>query len=118
MNAIQYILRDGTTLIVIHKPGFHSVSVVAGVAAGSNNETYGDEFGLAHAVEHMLFRGAYGYTRQQLTSDLVRQGCDTNAFTSYDSYHGAWTSQDAPGNAEAIYRYAADSDFSSRGMGD
>lgn len=84
MNVTQYLLRDGETLIVINKPGFHSVSVVAGVAAGSNNETYMDEFGLAHAVEHMLFKGTYDYTKQQLTSDLVRQGCSLNAFTSYD----------------------------------
>ena len=79
-NGYTYYLREND------KPG-NSVTLRLVVRAGSVNEPE-PELGIAHFVEHMLFRGTEAYTGEELNATLrslgVESGPDFNAGVWYD----------------------------------
>ena len=79
-NGYTYYVRQND------KPG-DSVTLRLVVQAGSVNDPEPD-LGLAHFVEHMLFRGTEDYTTEEFNSTLRRLGVefgpDANAYVSYD----------------------------------
>ena len=79
------ILPSGLTLIHVEQPHLHSVSISAFVSAGSRFESQKDN-GLAHFLEHMVFRGTRGFpTSFDLNLAVERIGGNLNAATTSDS---------------------------------
>src|SRR6266513_3397444 len=79
-NGMRYYIREN------HKPEKRAELRLV-VNAGSVLEDE-DQRGLAHTVEHMTFRGAKRFAKNQISSYLesvgMRYGPDINAFTSFD----------------------------------
>ncbi len=79
---------NGLTLHIA--PGHPSpvVAVQAWVGVGSADEPAGAA-GIAHAVEHMLFKGSSDYGLGELTQTIEAGGGEINAWTAYDHtvYH-------------------------------
>ena len=80
MDYQTYTLPNGLRLI--HR--YEKMPVVycgLAVNAGSRDE-YENEFGMAHFVEHMLFKGTQKRTSAHIINRLENVGGDLNAFTS------------------------------------
>jgi zinc protease len=79
-NGLRYFLRQNA-----NPAGIAELRLV--VAAGSVHEDE-DQRGLAHAVEHMAFRGTTNFPGSRITDYLqslgMRSGYDVNATTSFD----------------------------------
>ena len=84
----KYVQENG--LRVILEPVESSVSVSAGLwlTRGSRNEKP-EEYGYAHLVEHMLFKGTEKYTAKELARMVDRAGGQHNAATNreYTCYY-------------------------------
>ncbi len=78
----------GLTLHVAPAHPSPVVAVQAWVGVGSADEGP-HEAGLAHAVEHMLFKGSSGYRPGELVATIERAGGQINAWTGFDHtvYH-------------------------------
>jgi predicted Zn-dependent peptidase len=75
--------KHGMPLYVLSMP--HVMSVASGILvfAGTRDENWPQEAGLAHAVEHMLFQGNRHQKNSLLTAEEIeREGGDMNAWTS------------------------------------
>lgn len=81
-------LDNGLTLHVAAGHPAPVVAVQAWVGVGSADETSG-QAGVAHVIEHMLFKGSTRYGVGDLTRAIERSGGEINAWTSFDStvYH-------------------------------
>lgn len=81
MQSPVYRLDNG--LRIIHRQwrgsGVEHIGLVAD--AGSRDEKE-DEWGLAHLLEHMLFKGSKHRTARQILTRLEEVGGDLNAYTS------------------------------------
>lgn len=78
----QKVLHNGIKLISVKKnTGLFSVH--AAVNVGSLHEKK-DEKGLAHFVEHMLFKGTNNNANEALNEKLENIGGDYNAYTDYN----------------------------------
>ncbi|MCB2305862.1 insulinase family protein [Clostridium estertheticum] len=82
-NTKQTELSNGIKLITIKKDSQIS-AVHAGVNIGSLFEEK-DEKGIAHFIEHMLFKGTQVRTNEELNSDLENLGGEYNAYTDFNS---------------------------------
>ncbi|MPQ33094.1 insulinase family protein [Clostridium estertheticum] len=82
-NTKQTELNNGIKLITIKKDSQIS-AVHAGVNIGSLFEEK-DEKGIAHFIEHMLFKGTQVRTNEKLNSDLENLGGEYNAYTDFNS---------------------------------
>ena len=87
ISAHDYTYPCGTRLIVYEDSSINLVSIQAWVAAGSKDEKKGEE-GIAHLLEHMMFRGAEKGTGY-MAKKVEALGGYINAYTSYDHtvYH-------------------------------
>jgi len=77
--------------LVLHVASGHPAPVVAvqaWVGVGSADEA-AHEAGVAHVVEHMLFKGSAGYGLGELVRAIERGGGEINAWTAFDHtvYH-------------------------------
>ncbi len=81
-------LDNGLTLHVAAGHPAPVVAVQAWVGVGSADET-ATQAGVAHVVEHMLFKGSHRYGVGELTRAIERSGGEINAWTSFDHtvYH-------------------------------
>ncbi|HEX3761092.1 MAG TPA: pitrilysin family protein, partial [Kofleriaceae bacterium] len=79
---------NGLTLHVAPGHPAPVAAVQAWIGAGSADEAV-DEAGVAHVVEHMLFKGSAGYGLGELVSAIEHGGGEINAWTSFDHtvYH-------------------------------
>ncbi|MBU3146347.1 pitrilysin family protein [Clostridium sp. CF012] len=82
-NTQQTELSNGINLITIKKDSQIS-AVHVGVNIGSLYEEK-NEKGIAHFIEHMLFKGTGTRTNEKLNSDLENLGGEYNAYTDYNS---------------------------------
>lgn len=85
----QYKLKNGLTLILEERAEAATATVLLLVGVGSRNETPEIE-GVAHFLEHMVFKGTKKRGTTQLISEYLDQvGGDYNAFTSkeYTGFH-------------------------------
>lgn len=71
----------GLRVVVRPMPNFKSVSTAVYIGVGSGAEAE-NEHGLAHAVEHMLFKGTATRTAEQIAQTLANLGVQYNAYTS------------------------------------
>lgn len=79
----KQISTNGVTIICEPMPHFRSVSLAFFVGAGSVDE-FEEEAGIAHFIEHMLFKGTPTRTARKIAEEFDRIGGDINAFTSKD----------------------------------
>ena len=77
----MYQLSNGITVITEKLPYLRSSSLGIWVKAGSANESE-DNNGIAHIIEHMLFKGTQSRTANQIANDMARIGGNMNAYTS------------------------------------
>jgi len=76
----------GAPIFVWHIPGGVSVALGAMVKAGSCDEIWPKEAGIAHAYEHMFFQGTERFKNsKQMTQFIELCGGHLNAFTNYES---------------------------------
>ena len=81
-NTKQTQLSNGIKLITIKKDSQIS-AVHVGVNIGSLFEEK-NEKGIAHFIEHMLFKGTDGRTNEELNSNLENLGGEYNAYTDFN----------------------------------
>ncbi len=89
-------LGNGLRVVLLPQADAGSVAVVLCYRAGSRDEAP-DESGLAHFLEHMMFKGSADYEPGAIDRLTQRLGGTNNAFTSHDAtvYHfqferGSW----------------------------
>lgn len=82
------VLENGLTIVSENIPHSRSVSLGVWVKSGSRHENP-DEMGLAHFVEHMLFKGTEKRTAKQIAQSLESVGGYLNAYTTkeYTCYY-------------------------------
>jgi len=81
-NTKQTELSNGLTLITIKKDS-QIAAVHVGINIGSLFEEK-NEKGIAHFIEHMLFKGTRDRTNEKLNSDLENLGGEYNAYTDFN----------------------------------
>lgn len=77
----EYRLDNGLRVLVLPDPGAETVTVHVTYLVGSRHEGYGEK-GMAHLLEHMLFKGSKGFP--DVKGELVRRGARYNGTTSAD----------------------------------
>jgi len=89
-------LDNGLRVVLLPRDGAESIVVALCYRAGSRDEEL-DESGLAHFLEHMMFKGSAAYGPGAIDRLTQRLGGTNNAFTSHDAtlYHfqferGSW----------------------------
>jgi predicted Zn-dependent peptidase len=81
-NTEQTELSNGIKLITIKKDS-QIAAVHVGINIGSLFEEK-KEKGIAHFIEHMLFKGTKSRTNEKLNSDLENLGGEYNAYTDFN----------------------------------
>jgi predicted Zn-dependent peptidase len=86
--VIKYKQENGLTVLLEPVPGLVSVSVGLWINKGSRDERP-DQYGYAHFVEHMLFKGTEKYSARQIAQSVDRVGGQHNAATNreYTCYY-------------------------------
>ena len=89
MSAALNRLANGVTVAIDPMPGAQSASIGLYTAVGSRSEPDGLG-GLAHLVEHMVFKGAGGRDARGIAEAIEDVGGSLNAWTARDQtvFHG------------------------------
>lgn len=103
MSGEQHVLSNGMTIAVDPLPGAESVALGLYASVGSRSEP-AQLSGLAHLVEHMVFKGAGGRDTRELAEVIEDVGGSLNAWTARDqtAFHGRALARDLPLVAELI----------------
>lgn len=104
----EYELPNGLRVLLFPDPSKPSVTVNMTVLVGSRQEGYG-ETGMAHLLEHMLFKGSRKYPEPtSIPSAMKERGAQFNASTWLDrtNYHETLPASDA--NLEFAIQLEAD----------
>lgn len=90
-------LSNGITVVTEVLPYVKSASFGIWVKAGSANEDESNN-GIAHMIEHMLFKGTEKRTAKQIADEMAKIGGNMNAFTSKEctSYYATILSEHLP----------------------
>lgn len=83
LDVQEFELDNGLKVLIAHRPGVPVVSSFVWYQVGSMDETRGNT-GMAHFLEHMMFKGSKGYKVGDVDKVTVRNGGSNNAFTSND----------------------------------
>ncbi len=79
----EFHLKNGLTVLAKEVHAAPVVSVFMWYGVGSRQEPPGQS-GLAHFLEHMLFKGTRKFPKGEISRRVARTGGNQNAFTSYD----------------------------------
>ena len=103
MSRLQHILGNGLTVAVDPLPHAESVAFGLYASVGSRSEP-AQLSGLAHLVEHMVFKGAGGRDTRELAEVIEDVGGSLNAWTARDQtvFHARALARDLPLVAELI----------------
>ncbi|MGH8225891.1 MAG: M16 family metallopeptidase [Gammaproteobacteria bacterium] len=82
-NVLRATLGNGLQVVIVRDAFAPVVTQQITYFAGGNQAPAGFP-GMAHAQEHMMFRGAPGLTADQLAGIYARMGGDMNAYTTND----------------------------------
>jgi predicted Zn-dependent peptidase len=82
-GATLHTLDNGVRLLLDPMPGLVTSSVGVWVQAGTRAET-ADENGIAHLLEHLVFKGAGGRDARGLVEEAEGRGIYLNAATGYE----------------------------------
>ncbi|MEM7650682.1 MAG: pitrilysin family protein, partial [Pseudomonadota bacterium] len=96
MSGIQTTtLENGLRVVTDTVPSMHSVALGIWVGVGTRHENLAQN-GVAHMVEHMLFKGTKKRNAFEIAEELENVGASVNAYTSREitSYHVHLLSQD------------------------
>ena len=96
---------NGLTLHVASGHAAPVAAVQAWVGVGSADEA-ADEAGVAHVVEHMLFKGSAGYGLGELVRVIEHGGGEINAWTAFD--HTVYHAVLGPGHLDAAIHALGD----------
>lgn len=77
-----FTLSNGLRVVHIHLPGATVAHVGVAVRAGSRDELTEDEFGIAHFVEHTIFKGTRRRSSWHIINRMEAIGGELNAFTT------------------------------------
>lgn len=80
-NESIYRLRNGVQLVYKQVAGSRVSYVGVAIEAGTRDER-ADEWGLAHYVEHTIFKGTEHYSAKEINDAVERLGGDLNAYTT------------------------------------
>ena len=80
-GVAEYRLANGLRLLLIPDASVDTITVNVTYLVGSRHEGYG-EAGMAHLLEHMLFRGTPA--RPGIWAELKKIGANANGTTSFD----------------------------------
>ncbi len=80
-NTLRTQLKNGLRVVIVRDPLAPVVTQQITYFVGANEAPKGFP-GMAHAQEHMMFRGAPGLSANQLAGIYARMGGDMNAFTT------------------------------------
>ncbi|MCL4730468.1 MAG: insulinase family protein, partial [Planctomycetes bacterium] len=83
LDVSEHVLDNGLKVLVVNKPGVPVVNSFVWYKVGSMDEQPGIT-GIAHFLEHMMFKGSREYKVGDVDRVTVRNGGSNNAFTSYD----------------------------------
>jgi predicted Zn-dependent peptidase len=85
------VLENGLRLVSEHVVGSGSVGIALNVGAGSRHEKR-DESGIAHFIEHLVFKGTEGRSMREIMRSVESRGGMLNAFTTKEhTCYYAWT---------------------------
>jgi predicted Zn-dependent peptidase len=103
VTADLHVLANGITIAADPLPGAESVAIGLYARVGSRSEP-APLAGLAHLVEHMVFKGAGGRDTRALAEAIEDVGGSLNAWTARDqtAFHGRALARDLPLVAELI----------------
>jgi predicted Zn-dependent peptidase len=90
-------LSNGITVVTEVLPYLRSASFGIWVKAGSSDEDQSNN-GIAHIIEHMLFKGTTHRSAKQIADEMAKIGGNMNAFTSKEctSYYATTLSEHLP----------------------
>ena len=80
-GVTEYRLPNGLKVLAIPDPSVDTITVHVVYLVGSRHEDYGEK-GMAHLLEHMLFKGSKRFP--DIKSELTRRGARWNGTTSND----------------------------------
>ncbi|MDR2141160.1 MAG: insulinase family protein [Deltaproteobacteria bacterium] len=80
----SYVLANGLKVILAPQPGNPVVAARVVIKAGSAQESGPKEYGLAHLMEHMAFKGTAKRKVGEVSSLVENRGGSLNAYTFYD----------------------------------
>jgi zinc protease len=80
-GVTEYQLDNGLRILTVPAPGEDLLTVHITYLVGSRHEGYGEK-GMAHLLEHLLFRGSTRHPR--VKDEFARRGARWNATTAYD----------------------------------
>lgn len=79
-NYHQHTLSNG--LRIIHKPSNTNVAYCGFLINAGTRDERSNEFGMAHFIEHMLFKGTQKRKSHHIINRMEAVGADLNAFTN------------------------------------
>ena len=85
-RVTQTVLRNGLRVVVVENHAVPLANVAMWYRIGSADDPPGHT-GLAHALEHMMFRGTRALSGAGIDLVHARLGIDANAQTDYESTH-------------------------------
>jgi predicted Zn-dependent peptidase len=87
-SVVRQILPNGLTLLSEAMPHVRSVAIGVWVKSGSRHESEA-QGGLAHFIEHMVFKGTRRRTAEAIAAEVDAMGGHMDAFTSkeYAAFH-------------------------------
>src|SRR6266446_7382931 len=80
-GVTEYRLANGLRVLTLPDPGIDTVTVHVTYLVGSRHEGYGEK-GMAHLLEHMLFKGSKRYPN--VKEQFTQRGARWNGTTSSD----------------------------------
>lgn len=102
-HPLNITSKNGVRILLYPRQGAMSFSIGVFVKTGAWDEKP-SQAGIAHCVEHMLFRSSKFKTTKQIADRFASLGADTNAFTDWDMtvYHATAPSTKAEAVVAAL----------------
>ena len=110
-GVTEYRLPNGLKVLTIPDPGADTITVHIVYLVGSRHEGYGEK-GMAHLLEHMLFKGTKSHP--DIKAELTRRGARWNGTTSNDRTNYFETFSATPQNLDWALEMEADRMINSR----
>jgi len=104
-GVTEYRLDNGLRVLLVPDASVDTITVNVTYLVGSRHEGYG-ESGMAHLLEHMLFRGTPRHPN--IWAELKKIGANANGTTSFDRTNYFETFPARESSLEAILRLEAD----------
>jgi predicted Zn-dependent peptidase len=112
MNPQVTTLSNGLTVATDAMPDVRSVALGIWIKVGSRDEA-ADQAGMAHFMEHMLFKGTPAHSAIEISELFDELGAESNAFTSkeYTCLHARFVDEKLPEVLPLMAEMLIDSKF-------